>query len=421
MKKKKSDTEPVNKICVLVIEETMDLRAFFSGILKSSENFTAKGAGTVNDAFKVLSDEHETIHFILFNWKMSNTSGNLFAQRLRKNPSYDHIELITFSQVITEDDTFLMVEIDIHHTIPKIINGAQFLEKMEKIRKSYLSTSPIQKKIKELQHWIHEENIQKCDEILSDPKVEFEIQNNPKFIYLQGEVLILRNQYGEAINFFETIMKDKKKKREMETLRSMSTFGKVLCLVGRYDEALIIFERLEAKSSKNLNHKLMAGEALLGLERTDNAQEKFMEVIENSPDEKNALLGMAKSHSIAGNHEVAKSFFDKIEGEFESRSLASFYNNKGVSLVKQNKFDEAISFYKNAMQFFKKFKGHIYFNLGMAYYRAGRISESADCFQTALTTNEFDLIAEKTLLKEFQEKGIDRFIAEYNQKNLVNP
>ena len=76
--------------------------------------------------------------------------------------------------------------------------------------------------------------------------------------------------------------------------------------------------------------------------------------------------------------------------------------------------EEAILFYENALQFFDKFKAHVYFNLGMAYYRSGNISSAVSCFQAAMA-QDAKLLEEKNILKELREKGVEKFTANYNE------
>jgi tetratricopeptide (TPR) repeat protein len=194
----------------------------------------------------------------------------------------------------------------------------------------------------------------------------------------------------------------------------LSTLGKALGLVGKFEEASMIYEKLESKSPNNLGHKIMLGDALLGLDDINGAENKFNEVLNKDPSNTGALVGMMKTNSVNGNFDQAKSFFEKIEGNFESKSLASFFNNKGVALVKKGKVEEAILFYENALQFFDKFKAHVYFNLGMAYYRSGNISSAVSCFQAAMAQDS-KLLEEKNILKELREKGVEKFTADYNE------
>ena len=70
------------------------------------------------------------------------------------------------------------------------------------------------------------------------------------------------------------------------------------------------------------------------------------------------------------------------------------------------------------MQFLDKYKGQVYFNLGMAYYRIGNITSAVKSFQEALNSKDASLLAEKTILKDLQAKGADKFIADFNQRNV---
>ncbi len=416
----KPHKEPIleKKLVILLIENSVELRAFFSGAIKKSLNFNVLTAGTANDARQILMDNYESINFILFNWISPNISGSIFAQNIRKNFKYDHIELITFSQNLSDEDSFLFSELDIHYTIPKIINGAQLIKKLEEIRSDYHLLNPVLKKLNELKHYVNIEDLENCEEIIKDEKILHKIQNNHKYLYIYGEILILRKDYDNAIKYFEDLLKDRSKLNGIETLKTMSTLGKAYCLAGRNKEALMIFEKLESKSPKNLNHKLMAGEALLGLNEHYKAESKFHEILEKNPKDKGALTGMVKSNSISGKYDVAKSFFHQIEGEFESKSLASYFNNRGVMLVKETKLSEAISFYKNALYFFKKYKGHISFNLGMAYYRSNKIEEAAEYFNETINSTDYELLSDKTLLKLFKTEGMDKFIENFKKLNI---
>lgn len=410
-----ADAQVDQKLTVLIIEEKSDLRAFYMNILVKSEKFEVKNSATKKEALEILEKDSAAIHVILLDWILDNETAHVFLQELRKNVKYDHIEFFVMSDELSQEDSFLIAEIGIESSFSKRLTANEFLLKMEKIKKEYFDLKSIKNELKEIRHSINMNNVLKCSELLKNNALLKEIESNPKVVYIGGEVRILKKQYGEAVEFLKNFLKTHQA-NSTENLKTLNTLGKALCFVGKYDEALTVYERLEAKSPKNLSHKVMMGDALLGLDEVQAAQEKYNEVLTQAPKDSGALLGMGKSHSMAGNYDQAKSFFEKIQGNFESLTLASFYNNKGIALVRKGKYTEAIQFYENALQFFDKFKGHIYFNLGMAYYRSGNIASALSCFQAALATDDLDLLSEKKVLKEFQEKGIERFTADYKSK-----
>ncbi|WP_397601295.1 tetratricopeptide repeat protein [Silvanigrella sp.] len=402
------------KVCVLIIEEKADLRTFFMGVLTKTGNYEVKNAASPVEALEILGKEANTIQIILFNWNMKEMPGHVFSQKIKNEVNYDHIELVVCSAAFSPQDSFLMSEIDIYYTMPKVVNASEFLLKMEEVRSEFKNTQAISAKLKDLKHLIHESDIKSIDTLFSNSDVEKEITNNSKYTYLGGEVRILKKKYEEAVDFLKNHLDKNRENKQNENLKTLSTLGKALCLVGKFEEASMIYEKLESKSPNNLGHKIMLGDALLGLDDINGAENKFNEVLNKDPSNTGALVGMMKSNSVNGNFDQAKSFFEKIEGNFESKSLASFFNNRGVALVKKGKVEEAILFYENALQFFDKFKAHVYFNLGMAYYRSGNISSAVSCFQAAMA-QDTKLLEEKNILKELREKGVEKFTADYNE------
>ena len=75
-----------------------------------------------------------------------------------------------------------------------------------------------------------------------------------------------------------------------------------------------------------------------------------------------------------------------------------------------------MKFFTVTLYFFKKYKDHINFNLGMAYYRSNRIEEAVDYFQEVLKSDEFESFSDKTLLKLLKEEGADKFIEKFKKE-----
>lgn len=403
------------KLCVLIIEEKSDLRTFYMSALTKTGNYEVKNSATPTEALTLLEDNFESINLIIFDWLMPEIPGYVFCQKIRADNRFNHIDLLICSSQLDEEDSFLLIEMDIHHVMPKLTNAGEYVAKIDDVRAHYKKAHSLVTKLKNLQTLLNDVEVDKCEELFRIPEIENEINTNPRFVHLGGEVRILKKKYEEAVEFLKNFLTKNASQSGAENLKSLSTLGKALCLAGKFDDALLIFQRLESKSPKNLSHKIMAGDALLGMDNVDEAQEKYKQVMEKDPKNKEALVGMAKASAVQGDFDQSKTFFAKIEGSFESRSLASFFNNRGVALVRKGDLNGAITFYENALQFLDKFKGHVYFNLGMAYYRMGNIVSAVHSFQAALNSKEAPQLTDKSILKELQDKGVDAFVAEFNK------
>ncbi|APJ03869.1 response regulator [Silvanigrella aquatica] len=402
-----------DKLCVLIIEEKTDLRTFFMTTLTKTEKFEVVNAANAQEALDILNKDAKKIHFILFDWNMKDMPGYVFSQKIKDTPDFEHIELIVCSAAFSTEDTFLMSEIDIYYTMPKVVNAAELISKMEDARLSYKNNNSLTTKLKQLQHIINDSDLKSCDQLLAHPEIEKEIMENNKYAYLGGEIRILHKKYSDAISYLKNRLEKNHENKQNENLKTFSTLGRALCLIGNFEEALTIYERLEAKSPHNLSHKIMLGDALLGMENVAGAEEKYNDVLKQDATNNKALAGMVKSSSVSGNFDQAASFFEKMDGHFESKALASFFNNRGVALVKKGEVEDAILFYENALQFFDKYKSQVYFNLGMAYYRSGNIASALSCFQAAMA-QDANLVNEKKILKELQDKGAEKFMADHS-------
>lgn len=414
-KNKKGDAK--EKFCVLIIEEKSDMRTFFMTALTKTGNYEVKNSATPKEALEMLETDFEKVNLIIFDWTMPEIPGSIFCQKIRADNRFNHIDMLVCSSQVDEEDSFLMTEMDIHYVMAKSNNAGEYVAKVDEVRSRYRKVQNIVTKLKNLQSLLNDAQVEQCEELFKLPEIEKEINTNPRYVHLGGEVRIVKKKYEEAVEFLKDFLTNNASQSGAENLKSLSTLGKALCLSGKFEDALLIFERLEAKSPKNLSHKIMAGDALLGLDNVEKAEGKYNEVLEKDPEHKDALVGKAKVSAVQGDFEESKTFFAKIEGNFESRSLASFFNNRGVALVRKGNINEAIAFYENALQFLDRYKGHVYFNLGMAYYRIGNITSAVHSFQAALNSKEAPQLADKTILKELQEKGVDGFVEEFNRRN----
>ena len=103
---------------------------------------------------------------------------------------------------------------------------------------------------------------------------------------------------------------------------------------------------------------------------------------------------------------------DKYSIETMLEGIKKHVSDIDKEIVSKKILDEV--FFKDLDRFYDKFKAHVYFNLGMAYYRSGNISSAVSCFQAAMA-QDAKLLEEKNILKELREKGVEKFTADYNE------
>ena len=327
----------------------------------------------------------------------------IFLQKARAERLLDTIPFILNCDFLDHEDAFLLSELNIDSCDSRQGDYDKFVDVLQECltrRTRYEEMLPF---IVRLQANIAEGKIDEARQCIEEGQLAQKLENDPAFIHVLGEFHISTKDYNTAVKLLSTFLRDSNAHHK-ETLASLNTLGKAYCLAGKFNNALEIYERLAKKSPKNLGHQNMMGDALLGMDDVDGAKEKFQNVLDNDPDNKDALVGMGKAHMADGEAAKAKSFFDKINTPFESYSLASFFNNRGVALVRAGNSEEAISFYQNALQFLDRFKGYVYFNLGLAYYKMGNPSLAKQCFREALKVQDTAFIERKGVLRKLKEE-----------------
>ena len=85
----------------------------------------------------------------------------------------------------------------------------------------------------------------------------------------------------------------------------------------------------------------------LQLREPEKAMEKMKESIDYSPDNPEIKFSMYEKLSQAGYERYARDFCEETSS---AKEVIRYYNNKGVVLAKQKNHEEAISWYKNALQ-----------------------------------------------------------------------
>lgn len=82
----------------------------------------------------------------------------------------------------------------------------------------------------------------------------------------------------------------------------------------------------------------------------DKAIEKYQAILDKDPGNKTATYNLANAFFRAGNFAEAEVLYDKnLEGNKDNKSLHQAYYNKGVSLSKQQKLEESVEAYKQAI------------------------------------------------------------------------
>lgn len=412
---------------IMVIDPEPQMVARLTSVLIKDPTLKVTSSASAEDALARLDalPHGQEPRILVLTWHLPGMHGLVFSQKLRQNPRFDSVDLIVCSSALTGEDLLLLEELGIRRVFAPLSPLAELRDQVFQLLQEQESLRGVEKQLLQMRHALRTGELSVAENLAALPEVDRELNGNPRFIHLLGELYIARKQFDAAAERLRMSLKGRTEPagrqggRKAETMQTLTVLGKALCLAGKYKEALVVFERLAAKSPKNFSHQVLFGDALLGVEQQDDAERAYNDVLEKDPTHQEALVGMLKAKVVRGDIPAAEQVHARLKGGFESYSLASFFNNRGVALVRAGKTSEAIQFYENALRFLKVFAGYIYFNLGVAHLRLNQESEAEDCFKKTLALADPEFVARKSILKKFVQEqgdsGRDGFIETFNQ------
>lgn len=409
---------------ILIIEQNSSLKTFYTNAFLKL-GMDPKVVHNGQEALRFLKGSIDgSLFLVVMDWHLPDVNGYLIAQKVRSDPRFLGVDFLIGASSMQPDDTMLMQELDILHTLPKGASQQQIVEKVRAIQNDAGRLPRSMKLRKEFEIQIQSGNLSEATALLDEPELKKELQSNDRNAHLLGEFEILRKKYEDAITLLQ---------RHVDALDAMSanppagtpsvgnplkavnTYAKALCHLGKFKEAEEIFDKLYKQSPKNLAHVVSQADALIGQDKIDEARVKYAAALAQDASNRDALMGMGKAAVVQGQLDEAKAYFSQVDGGVESPSFASFFNNRAVALIHAEKVDEAIALYENALQFIKRDRYPVLFNLGMAYLRQKKADKAADIFQQVLDTCRVDFVAKKSVLQQFKQLGKEKFIKAYSE------
>lgn len=120
-------------------------------------------------------------------------------------------------------------------------------------------------------------------------------------------------------------------------------------------------------------------------------------------DEKNGRFVLINYYTKKENFDSVEVQLKILEDKFSGdKNFASFYNRYGYSLLNQEKFDEAIKYFKKQVELTPE-DANSYDSLGDGYRSAGNLQEAVNQYQKALDINP-NFEASKNNLEEVTEE-----------------
>jgi len=236
-------------------------------------------------------------------------------------------------------------------------------------------------------------------------------QNPPEYIKLlkQGEELIRRGQYGEALHLFKQVQEMK------ESSRIHVQIGETFELLGEFDKAHASYTEAARQNGKFLKAYIKAADLHLKRGNEEEALELLLQATTISPGNADRHIAIGKIYLNKGNESKAHHAFSaairheskrtteiaeellrigkaELAEQYFRQSLSkqvdviNTYNRLGIALRRQGKWKEAIKEYEIAITIDPHDEG-LYFNMAKSYLEGENRELAEKFFKKALQIN----------------------------------
>ena len=166
-----------------------------------------------------------------------------------------------------------------------------------------------------------------------------------------------------------------------EELKNSLNEGNALFDVGKYEEAIAVYNKiLEDYPNAYIIHKNI-GNAYFQLEKYDEAEEHYKKVLEQAPDDNEIMMLIGNCYSNRNENEKAIEWYNKID--FENISDPIVLYNIGSNYKNLSRYEEALKYYKRSVEIKEDFLDGIY-QLGLTHLTLGHFPEAITVFENYL-------------------------------------
>lgn len=194
--------------------------------------------------------------------------------------------------------------------------------------------------------------------------------------------LIEENEWNDAKSLIEPIRDEYKRDPRVAQL-----WSRILMHEKKYQQATTLLEHFRDINPFHAERLQYIGECYLKVGRYRDAVDIYKTLIDIDGTDEKAYTQLATAHILDGEINTALELFKSISSPQEH---ASIFNNAAILCVQEEKFNQAIKHYQTALALAKnstEITSRLVFNLGLAYYKWGKLELAEKCFTRSLEEN----------------------------------
>lgn len=207
-------------------------------------------------------------------------------------------------------------------------------------------------------------------------KLHSKTPDNPRVIVEFAEALIGRGEWKKAEDILRPVLDT-----EPPYARIKHLYARCRLKAADYNSAIASLKGAQLVSPYNTERLLEMADLFLDLDRPDEANDAYDEILKIAPSYKHAKLGKSKSMLLAGELNEALTLLRECASH---RELSSVFNTAAIIAIKQEKYEVGFGLYKKAIGLLAKHThllSRIVYNMGIGFVKTGDSEKGLMCFK----------------------------------------
>ncbi|WGL58789.1 tetratricopeptide repeat protein [Pigmentibacter sp. JX0631] len=384
---------------IIVVDDDPDVLSQMEKIFQKIGKINYKGFLGAEQALKELETNATIFDIIFVDVRMPVFSGIALVQYIKthENKKIRDCFCVPIVGSIGKEDKAIISEFYFYETLTKPVAEKDFIKRLEELEEQEKNPESDRNFQKEFNNSLLTKNYKKAEEILL-PRLKKE-PNSLRFLTLYAELLLRAQDLKKSEEFLNKILKI-----DPNHIPALNLISKVHIKNNKFDDAMKALEKAKLLSPHNVDRLLVIGELNLGNGEAEKAEENFKNVLKLNPTDDRASFGLGRALATQGRTEESKKVLANLK---KGSELASFFNNKGVLLVKAGKFNEGVSLYKNAIKVLdmpdKEYL--LLYNIALAYSKLGDKVKAIEHAKKSVEKAPPNYLKSKTLLEKLEKEG----------------
>lgn len=387
------------KSCLLV-EPDVETRVQIEGLLKQIGIVQIKSFGDGEAALKWLKTGQKP-ELVVFEWRLKPMPSPLFVQKLREIIGFGK-PVTVMSRDLSEKDMPVLREMGITDRIKKPISPQKFFQEVIWVIHQDRTPSEPLVLLQKIRQAMAEQNFEQLAAFTKRYMDSTKTSETDKTL-MQAELAYFRGNYVHAKSFALQALK-----KGPASVEILNLLGKALMKLREFELALRCLENAEFVSPNNVRRICNMAEAELEMGNDEAVELHIERAMDLDPDSQPVAEVQTKAALVHGDTKKAKALMQSLQSLL---SIVSFTNNRAISLIRNDRFENGTSLYKEAIQAVPEnnfeVQAVLHYNLGLALARMNRLNEARHHLDLAADLKSEKIHSKVISLKKRLKQAID--------------